>query len=45
MTACGSNEYYRRRPVERGESDVSTRDMLMADLDGLDNHNSLELSK
>jgi len=36
MTLQGANEYYRRRAVEQGYSDISTHEMIMADWTRLD---------
>lgn len=34
MSARGANDHYARQAAARGYSDISTREMLMADLDG-----------
>ena len=36
MTLQGANEYYRRRAMEQGYSDISTREMILADWTRLD---------
>jgi hypothetical protein len=36
VTARGANDHYARKALERGYSDITTRAMLMADLDGAD---------
>jgi len=43
MSARSANDYYTRRAAERGYSDISTREMWAADLDGLGDDDSLEL--
>lgn len=32
MTLQGANEYYKKRAIDRGYSDISTREMILADL-------------
>jgi hypothetical protein len=36
MTLQGANEYYRRRAMDQGYSDISTREMILADWTRLD---------
>lgn len=36
MTLRGANEYYRRRAMDQGYSDISTREMILADWTRLD---------
>jgi hypothetical protein len=43
MSARGANDYYARQAAERGYSDISTREMWAADIDGVGDHSSLEL--
>lgn len=43
MSARGANDHYTRRAAERGYSDISTREMWAADIDGVGDHGSLEL--
>jgi len=32
MSLQGANEYYKKRAIDRGYSDISTREMIMTDL-------------
>lgn len=43
MSARGANDHYTRRAAERGYSDISTREMWAADIDGMGDHGSSEL--
>lgn len=36
MTLQGANEYYKRRAMDRGYSDISTREIILADWTRLD---------
>lgn len=36
MTLQGANEYYKKRAIDRGYSDISTREMILADWTRLD---------
>ncbi|MCU1617908.1 MAG: hypothetical protein JWO98_5448 [Frankiales bacterium] len=43
MSARGANDHYARQAAERGYSDISTREMWSADIDGVGDRDSLEL--
>lgn len=43
MSPRGANDHYTRQAAERGYSDISTREMWTADIDGIGDHGSLEL--
>jgi len=36
MSLQGANEYYKKRAIDRGYSDISTREMILADWTRLD---------